>query len=132
MIRKLTLSAAFALALTTSLGVLPAAAGDQFTGDLTEKQIMAIKMATIARYAGTNNICPRFHFNETASFKVMIDAGVRPEMLQSVEFGNVVAEAILGAAEKHHENLSDFCAATWQFFGPGGPFRWLPGVLRSR
>jgi hypothetical protein len=47
-----------------------------------------------------------------------------PEMLQSTEFGNVEAEAILGAAEKHHENLADFCAATWQLFGPSGPFRW--------
>lgn len=110
--------------IITALASTPAAAGDPFTGDLTETQILAIKMATIARYGGTNNICPRFHFNEIASFKVMADAGIRPETLNSTEFSNVVAEAILGAAEKHHENLSDFCAAAWQLFGPSGKFRW--------
>jgi len=111
-------------ALIFTAGILPAAAGDQFTGDLTETQINAIKMATIARFAGTKNICPRVHFVEAASFKVMVEAGIRPEMIQSTEFGNVVMEAVLGAIEKQRENPSDFCAATWQLFGPGGPFRF--------
>ena len=111
-------------ALIFTAGILPAPAGDQFTGDLTETKINAIKMATIARFAGTKNICPRVHFVEAASFKVMVEAGIRPEMIQSTEFGNVVMEAVLGAIEKQRENPSDFCAATWQLFGPGGPFRW--------
>ena len=111
-------------ALISTAGTLPAAAGDRLTGDLTESQINVIKMATIARFAGTKNICPRVHFVEAASFKVMVEAGIRPEMLQSTEFGNVVTEAALVAIEKQRENPSDFCAATWQLFGPGGPFRW--------
>src|ERR1700759_2317686 len=91
-------------ALIFTAGILPAAAGD-----LTETQINAIKMATIARFAGTKNICPRVHFVEAASFKVMVEAGIRPEMLQSTEFGNAVMEAVLGAIEKQRENPSDFC-----------------------
>jgi hypothetical protein len=110
-------------ALISTAGTLPAAAGDRLTGDLTETQINVIKMATIARFAGTN-ICPRVHFVEAASFEVMFEAGIRPDMLQSTEFGNVVAEAALVAIEKQRENPSDFCAATWQLFGPGGLFRW--------
>jgi hypothetical protein len=66
-------------ALISTAGILPAAARDRFTGDLTEIQINAIKMTTIARYAGTGKICPRFHFNEIASFKVMADAGIKPD-----------------------------------------------------
>jgi hypothetical protein len=110
--------------LISTAGILAAAAGDRFTGDLTDAQINAIKMATIARFAGTKNICPRVHFVEDASFKMMADAGIRPDMLQSTEFGNVVTEAALGAIEKQRENPSDFCAATWQLFGSGSPFRW--------
>jgi hypothetical protein len=111
-------------ALISAAGILPAAARDQFTGDLTEKQIMAIKVATIARFAGTHDNCPGVQFSENASFKVMIDAGIRPEMLGSTEFSNVVAEAILGAGEKLQENRSDWCAATWELFGPGTHLRW--------
>jgi len=111
-------------ALIFTAGTLPAAAGDRLTGDLTEAQINVIKMATIARFAGTKDICPRVHFVEAASFEVMFEAGIQPDMLQSTEFGNVVAEAALVAIEKQRENPSDFCAATWQLFGPGGPFRW--------
>jgi hypothetical protein len=81
-------------------------------------------MATIARFAGTKNLCPHVHFVEAASFKVMVDAGIRPDMLQSSEFNYVVTAAALGAIEKQRENASDFCAATWQLFGPGGLFRW--------
>jgi hypothetical protein len=110
--------------MISTAGILPAAARDQFTGDLTAKQIMAIKVATIARFAGTHDNCPGVQFNENASFKVMIDAGVRPEMLGSTEFSNVVAEAILGAGEKLQENRSDWCAATWELFGPGTHLRW--------
>ncbi|MDB5603460.1 MAG: hypothetical protein JWP25_360 [Bradyrhizobium sp.] len=110
--------------LISTAGILAAAAGDRFTGDLTDAQINAIKMATIARFAGTKNICPRVHFVEAASFKVMADAGIRPDMLQSTEFGNVVTESALGAIEKQRKNPSDFCAATWQLFGSGSPFRW--------
>jgi hypothetical protein len=110
--------------LISTAGILAAVAGDQFTGDLTDEQINAIKMATIARFAGTSNNCPGVHFSETASFKVMIDANIRPEILQSPEYGYVAAAAILGAGEKRRENQSDWCAATWQLFGPGSPFRW--------
>jgi hypothetical protein len=93
-------------------------------GDLTDAQISAVKMATIARFAGTKNICPHVHFGEAASFKVMADAGIEPDLLQSPEFGDVVTEAALVAIEKQRENPSDFCEATWKLFGPGGALRW--------
>jgi hypothetical protein len=66
---------------------------------------------------------PTFHLDETASFVLMINSGIRPEMLRSAEFGNMAAMAILRAAEKQKEYSSDFCAATWKLFGPSGPFR---------
>jgi hypothetical protein len=106
-------------ALISAAGILAAAAGD-----LTDTQISAVKMATIARFAGTKNICPHVHFVEAASFKVMADAGIEPDMLQSPEFGDVVTEAALVAIEKQRENPSDFCEATWKLFGPGGALRW--------
>ena len=83
-----------ALAVLISVaGLLPAAAGDPFTGNLTEPQIRAIKLATIARFAGTKNTCPRVHFVEVASFKAMADTGIAADVIRSTEFGNVVAEA---------------------------------------
>jgi hypothetical protein len=106
-------------ALISTAGILAAAAGD-----LTDTQISAIKMATIARFAGTKNICPLVHFVEAASFEVMTDAGIGPDMFQSTEFGNVVVETALVAIEKQRENPSDFCEATWKLFGPGGALRW--------
>jgi hypothetical protein len=47
-------------ALISAAGILPAAARDQFTGDLTEKQIMAIKVATIAESTNSHQIAARF------------------------------------------------------------------------
>jgi hypothetical protein len=111
-------------ALISTAGILHVAAGDRFTGDLTDTQLSAIKMATIARFAGTKNICPYVHFVEAASFKVMADAGIQPDILQSPEFGNVVVETALVAIEKQRENPSDFCEATWKLFGPDGASRW--------
>jgi hypothetical protein len=118
-VRRFTLAV-----LISAFGVLPVTASDQFTGNLTEAQITAIKMVTIARFAGTKNICPRFHFVEAASFRAMAGAGIPPEMLDSQEYRNVVAEAALGAIEKQSKNTADFCAATWQLLGPASPLHW--------
>jgi hypothetical protein len=114
-----------ALAVLISVaGLLPAAAGDPFTGNLTEPQIRAIKLATIARFAGTKNTCPRVHFVEVASFKAMADTGIGADVIGSTEFSNVVAEAALVAIEKQRENQADFCAAVWQLVGPTSIVHW--------
>jgi cellobiose-specific phosphotransferase system component IIB len=92
-------------------------------GDITDKQVEAISTGAAAMFAGDGKICPRFHVIEQAVFAHWREAGIPTEMIHTTEFGNVLADAALGAAEKWEKNPSDFCMAIWQLFGPGGLYR---------
>jgi hypothetical protein len=111
-------------ALISTAGLLSTAvARDQLTGDITEEQLNAIMMTTIARFAGSGKTCPRFHVVQEAVFEEMADAGIRPEMLRTQEFKIAQALALVGALERQRANPSDFCLAVWQLFGPQGLYR---------
>jgi len=111
------------LAALISTGLSTAAAADPLTGHLTETQLNAIKMTTIARFAGSKNTCPRFHVVESAVFEEMRDGGISPAMLDTTELKNAQVIAMMGALERQRANPSDFCLAVWQLFGPQGPYR---------
>jgi hypothetical protein len=116
----------YAVVLAASLltvGLSTGAVADPPTGDLTENQLNAIKMTTIARFAGSKNTCPRFHVEERAVFEEMAEGGIPPEMLDSQEFKNAQLMALMGALERQRANASDFCLAVWQLFGPHGLYR---------
>lgn len=110
-----------ALILTTGLSA--SAAGDPLTGNLTETQINAIKMTTIAMFAGSKDICPRFHFVQRFVFEEMVHAGIPAAMLDTQDFKNAQTLAMLGAIERQRANPSDFCLSVWQLFGPQGLYR---------
>ena len=109
-------------ALLSTVGLAPCAAKDML-GDLTEKQINAIKMTTIARFAGSNNTCPRFHVVERSVFEEMADGGIPSARLDTQEFKNAQTEALLGALERRRANASDFCLAVWKLLGPNGLYK---------
>jgi hypothetical protein len=112
------------LATLMCLGCHPARAGDHLLyGDLTDAQINTVKMTSIARYAGTHNVCPRYHIIENAVFAEWVDAKIPKEMVGTTYFENVQTVAWLGAIERQRENPSDFCLAAWQLFGPNGVYR---------
>ncbi|SRR5258708_20114756 len=111
-----------ALILTAGLLSL-AAARDQLTGEINEEQLNAIKMTTIARFAGSGKTCPRFHVVDKAVFAEMAEARMPPEMLDTQEFKNAQALALLSAVERQRANPSDFCLAVWQLLGPNGLYR---------
>ena len=46
-----------------------------------------------------------------------------PEMLDTQEFKNAQALALLSAVERQRANPSDFCLAVWQLLGPNGLYR---------
>ena len=52
------------------------AAADPLTGDITKAQLEVITMTTIARFAGSDGRCPRFHVIERAVFQDMHDADI--------------------------------------------------------
>lgn len=110
--------------LISTIGLRSAAvARDPLAGDLTDEQLNAIKMTTIARFAGDGKTCPRFHVVERALFEEMADARITPQMLDTQDVKNAQTLALMGALERQHANPSDFCLAVWQLFGPQGLYR---------
>src|ERR1700688_232931 len=103
-------------ALLLTVGLAPCAAKDVLLGDLTEKQINAIRMTTIARFAGSDDTCPRYHVIMSAVFEEMREADIPPELLETQEFKNAVTIAMIGAFERKNKDRSDFCLAVWQQF----------------
>jgi len=99
------------------------AAADPLTGDITKAQLEVITMTTIARFAGSDGRCPRFHVIERAVFQDMHDADIPGGMLETQEFKNAQAIALMGALERKTANPSDFCLAVWQLFGPQGLYK---------
>ena len=59
--------------LISTIGLSASAADDPLTGSLTETQVNAIKMTTIAMFAGSKNTCPRFHVVERSLFEELAD-----------------------------------------------------------
>ena len=82
-------------------------ADDPLTGKLTKDQIEAITITTIARVAGSDNRCPRFHVIERAMFQELYDANIPPAMLETQELKNAETMALLGVIEQSTENPSD-------------------------
>jgi hypothetical protein len=70
------------------------AAADPLTGDITKAQLEVITMTTIARFAGSDGRCPRFHVIERAVFQDMHDADIPSGMLETQEFKNAQAIAL--------------------------------------
>src|SRR5258708_40198398 len=114
-------------ALISTIGLSASAADDTLTGNLTEAQINAIKMTTIARFAGSKNTCPRFrprfHVVERSVFEEMTDGGIPPAMLDTQEFKNAQTLALLDALDRQRASPSDFCFAVWKLFGPHGLYK---------
>jgi hypothetical protein len=110
-------------ALISTIGLSTAAAGDPFTGDLTEGQLHAINVVTIANLAGTDDACPRFHVMKNALFAELIEGKVSPAIMDTREFKNAVAFKIADVLLIKKDNVSDWCLAVWQLFGPGGLYR---------
>jgi hypothetical protein len=111
-----------ALLLTTAW-LSTGAAADPLTGDITKAQLEVITMTTIARFARSDGRCPRFHVIERAVFQDMRDADIPGGMLETQEFKNAQAIALMGALERKTANPSDFCLAVWQLFGPQGLYK---------
>jgi hypothetical protein len=111
------LTAAFLAIASTA-----AYANDPFAGDLTEPQLNAITMVTVAVFAGSHNTCPRFHVIERATLEELRDGGVTPAMLDTTEYQSAYAAAAQGAIERQQANPADFCSTVWQLFGPHGQY----------
>jgi hypothetical protein len=69
------------------------AGSDALTGSLNKRQLQAIQMMVIAKFAGEHDHCPGYHVIENALFQELADGGVRPEMIGTREYGNAVIRA---------------------------------------
>jgi hypothetical protein len=85
------------------------------------RQLNAIKMATIARYAG--DYCPRYRVIESATFEELRDGEIPPALLSTPAFKNAMMMAFLGAAEQNQKSPDEFCLAAGRLFGPSGVYR---------
>jgi hypothetical protein len=109
--------------ITMLLSISPCAAKDPLYGDMTETQIKAVQMTSLATYAGSHDNCPRFHVVERAVFEEWRDAQIPSEMVATQAFKNAIQLSTIGPMQSKSKNPSDFCLAAWQLFGPNGTYR---------
>jgi hypothetical protein len=108
------------LAALTCLAVLSAHAQQSEYGDLTEVQIKAIQMTSLATLAGSHGNCPSFHVIETALSEEWYAARI---FVDRPNFRNAMSVAMKGPLEQMKKDPAEFCRGAWQQLGPGGLYR---------
>jgi hypothetical protein len=88
------------LAALTCLAVQSTHAQQSEYGDMTDVQVKAIQMTSLATLAGSHGNCPSFHVIETA-----------------------LSLAMKGPLEQMKKDQAEFCRGAWQQLGPGGLYR---------
>jgi hypothetical protein len=89
-------------------------------GDMTDAQIKAIQMTSLAMLAGSHGNCPSFHVIETALSEEWYDAHI---FVDRPKFRNAMNLATLGPLEQMRKDPSEFCRGAWQLLGPNGLYR---------
>jgi hypothetical protein len=108
------------LAALTCLAVPSAHAQQSEYGDMTEVQIKAIQMTSLATLAGSHGNCPSFHVIATALSEEWYAARI---FVDRPNFRNAMNFAMQGPVEQMKKDPAEFCRGAWQLLGPGGLYR---------
>ena len=108
------------LAALTCLAVQSTHAQQSEYGDMTDVQIKAIQMTSLATLAGSHGNCPSFHVIATALSEEWYAARI---FVDRPNFRNAMNLAMQGPLEQMKKDQAEFCRAAWQQLGPGGLYR---------
>jgi hypothetical protein len=89
-------------------------------GDMTDAQVKAIQMTSLAMLAGRHGNCPSFHVIESALSEEWHDANIS---MDTPKFKNAMNLSSLGPLEQMRKDQSEFCLGAWQLLGPSGLYR---------
>ena len=108
------------LAALTCLAVQSTHAQQSEYGDMTDVQVKAIQMTSLATLAGSHGNCPSFHVIETALSEEWYAARI---FVDRPNFRNAMSLAMKGPLEQMKKDQAEFCRGAWQQLGPGGLYR---------
>jgi|SRR5664279_697070 hypothetical protein len=108
------------LAALTCLAVQSTHAQQSEYGDMTDVQVKAIQMTSLATLAGSHGNCPSFHVIETALSEEWYAAHI---FVDRPNFRNAMSLAMKGPLEQMKKDQAEFCRGAWQQLGPGGLYR---------
>jgi hypothetical protein len=108
------------LAALTCLAVHSTRAQQNEYGDMTDAQVKAIQMTSLAMLAGSHGNCPSFHVIATALSEEWYEARI---FVDRPKFRNAMNAATLGPLEQMRKDPAEFCRGAWQLLGPGGGYR---------
>jgi hypothetical protein len=108
------------LAALTCLAVQSTHAQQSEYGDMTDVQVKAIQMTSLATLAGSHGNCPSFHVIETALSEEWYAARI---FVDRPNFRNAMSLAMRGPLEQMKKDQAEFCRGAWQQLGPGGLYR---------
>jgi hypothetical protein len=109
-----------ALAAIICLSVRPTHAQQNEPSDLTEAQVKAIEMTSLAISAGSHGNCPGFHVIATALSEEYYEARI---FVDRPKFKNAMNLAALRPLEQLRKDPSEFCHGAWALLGPNGLYR---------
>jgi hypothetical protein len=108
------------LAALTCLAVHSTHAQQNEYSDMTDAQVKAIQMTSLAMLAGGHGNCPNFHVIPTALSEEWYAAHI---FVDRPKFRNALNSASLGPLEQMRKDPAEFCRGAWQLLGAGGSYR---------
>ncbi len=108
------------LAALTCLAVHSTHAQQNEYSDMTDAQVKAIQMTSLAMLAGGHGNCPNFHVITTALSEEWYAAHI---FVDRPKFRNALNSASLGPLEQMRKDPAEFCRGAWQLLGAGGSYR---------
>jgi hypothetical protein len=108
------------LATLLCLATKPTQAQQSEYGDMTDAQVKAIQMTSLAMLAGSHGNCASFHVIENALSEEWHDANIS---MDAPKFKNAMTLASLSPLEQLRKDPVEFCRGAWQLLGPNGLYR---------
>jgi hypothetical protein len=108
------------LAALICLAAKPTHAQPSEYGDMTDAQVKAIQMTSLAMLAGSHGNCPNFHVIATALSEEWYEAHV---FVDRPKFKNAMTFSTLGPLEQMRKDPVEFCRGAWELLGPNGLYR---------
>ena len=102
------------------LAAQPSLAQQSESSDMTDAQVKAIEMTSLAILAGSHGNCPGFHVVTTALSEEWYDAHI---FVDRPKFKNAMNLAALLPLEQMRKDPSEFCRGAWELLGPNGLYR---------
>jgi hypothetical protein len=108
------------LAALICLAAKPTHAQPSEYGDMTDAEVKAIQMTSLAMLAGSHGNCPKFHVVATALSEEWYEAHI---FVDRPKFKNAMTFSTLGPLEQMRKDPVEFCRGAWELLGSNGLYR---------